>query len=201
MNIASTQHHLVRPESSNQLLYDVSDKSSPFFLAVLLQATDTDVVLKGGLFVGQVAKLHRLDNSIDNHGGPEASSETEEQHLAALVTPERLHRCIIHDFNRTFEGCFKVKTGPSFAKIPWFRNRPIPDDRTRITNGDGFILPIGDQFPHAANHSLWRQSRPGIKFSPALLTGHKDLYVSPANINYQHIHGGLHGAKRVALET
>src|SRR5438105_11000247 len=118
MNIASTQHHIVRSEGSNQLLNDVSDKASPFFLAVLLQATDADVVLKGGLFVGQVAKLHRLDNSIDDHGGTEDSSETEEQHLGALVTPERLHRCIIHNLNRTFEGCFKVETGPSFAKVP-----------------------------------------------------------------------------------
>src|SRR2546425_6283432 len=138
MNIASTQHDIVRSEGSNQLLNDVSDKASPFFLAVLLQATDADVVLKGGLFVGQVAKLHWLDNSIDNHGGTKASSETEEQHLAALVTPERLHRCIIHDVNRTFEGFFKVKTGPSFAKISWLRNTPVPDVRTRITHADGF---------------------------------------------------------------
>ena len=136
MNIASTQHHIVRSEGSNQLLNDVSDKSSPFFLAVLLQATDADVVLKGGLFVGQVAKLHWLDNSFDNHGGTKASSETEEQHLAALVTPERLHRCIIHDFNRIFEGCFKVKTGPSFAKIPWLRDRPVPDDRDAYGRSD-----------------------------------------------------------------
>src|ERR1700682_4636931 len=158
MNVASSEHHIVGLEGSNQALHNILDKTPPFCLAVLLQSPDPNVVLKGGFFVRQVSQLHRLDNSIGNPGGTKASSETKEQHLAAFVTSQRLHRCIVYDFDWTLKGCFEIETGPSFAQIPWFRNRPVPEDRTRITNGDGFILPIGDQFPHASNHPLWCQS-------------------------------------------
>src|SRR4029077_5471926 len=119
--------------------------------------------------------------------------ESEEQHLATFVAPERLHRCIVHDLDRTFEGCFEVETSPSFSKIPWLRNRLVPKNWTGITDGNGFVLPIRNELLHASNHLLWRQSRAGLKLTVSLLTGGEDLDVSPSNINYEYVHDRLPG--------
>src|SRR4030095_5998888 len=127
-----------------------------------------------------------------NHVVSKAGSETEKQHLATLITPERLHRCIVHDLDRTFESRFKIEAGPPFSTVPWLRHLPVPKNWTGVTDGNSFILPIRDELLHAGNHLLWCQSWTGIKLAMNLVAGGKDLHVSSAYINNQHIHRALH---------
>src|SRR6516225_886590 len=136
---------------------------------------------------------------MHNHGRSKTSSETEKQHLATLITPERLHRCIVYDLDRTFESRFEIEADPPFAKVPWLRNRPVPKNRTGVTDGNSFILPIRNELLHTGNHLLWRQSRTGIKLAMNRVAGGKHFYVSSAYINNQHTHrvlvvdiGGTH---------
>src|SRR5439155_15380271 len=74
-HVASAEHHFVRFDRSDQALDHVSDVASPFFLPMLLEAANPDVVLEGGLLVRQVAQLHRLDNAIHDQGGPKTGPE------------------------------------------------------------------------------------------------------------------------------
>ena len=50
--------------------------------------------------------------------GTETGSEAQEEHLAALVAPEGLHRGIVHDFYRTLERGFKVEPYPPASEVP-----------------------------------------------------------------------------------
>ena len=76
--VTSSEHDIIRFECGNKTLHDIGNKTPPFPFPVLLQSPDTDVVLEGGFFVGQVAKLHRLENAIYDHGGTKAGSQSQE---------------------------------------------------------------------------------------------------------------------------
>ena len=75
-DVTSAEHHVVGFEGRNQALHGISDIIPPFFLAMLLQSANSNVVLKGALLVRQVSQLHRLDDAIHNHRGPKASPQS-----------------------------------------------------------------------------------------------------------------------------
>ena len=95
---------------------------------------------------------------------------------------------IVQHLHRTFECRFEVETAPSFSKIPRFRNRPVPEDRSRITDGYDVILPVRHEFPHSGNHPFRCQRRPGIKLAMSVLARSRDLDVSSTDIDNQHVH-------------
>src|SRR5882672_8063780 len=119
-HVASAKHHVVRFDGSNEALHHVSDITSPFFLPVFFEAANSNVVLKSGLLVRQVAQLHRLDDPIDDQRGAETGPQSQKKHLAAFVTSQRLHGRIVHDLDGAFECGLEVETGPCFSQIPRF---------------------------------------------------------------------------------
>src|SRR6266498_10274 len=187
-DVASPKHHFVRLDGSNQAFHDVGDIRPPFFLAILFEAPNADVVLKSSLLVRQVPQLHRLDHAIHDQGGSKAGSQTQKKHLAAFVTSQRLHGSVVHDFDRALEGSFEVKTDPSLSQIPRFRNRPAAEDWSRVTDGYDVILPVRHKYPNLGNHPFGRKCRSGLKPTMNVLTSGQDLHVSSANINDQHVH-------------
>src|SRR5262245_36336242 len=106
----------------------------PFLFSSLFQAALADVILISSVLVRKVSQLHRLNGTIDDHGGTETGSQPQKQHLAALVTSQGLHGGIIDDLDGPLERGLEIKARPTTAEIVRFRERPIPDNHPGIAN-------------------------------------------------------------------
>jgi hypothetical protein len=61
-------------------------------------------MLERSIPVRQMAQLHRLDDAVDDEGRPQTGSEAQEEHLAALVGAQRLHRRVVDDLSPPWPG-------------------------------------------------------------------------------------------------
>src|SRR5262249_52747745 len=142
LDIAAADHSVVGLEYGNQASYDIGNVAAPFLLSVALESTPTHVILIGALLVGQVTKLYGLHDAVYNHRRSKPDSETEEQHLSAVVAAQRLHGCVVDDLYRAAECGSEIEREPSTAEIAWFGDRPAVDDWAGIADRDHVILPI-----------------------------------------------------------
>ncbi len=110
-----------------------------------------------------------------------------------FVASERLHGRIVQHLDRAFEGGFEIETGPTLSQIPGFRNGPVSEHRSGVTDGDNIVFPVSNEFPNFRDCPLWRQVRSGNKLPFAVLAGGKDLDVGSAYINCKNIHNGVDG--------
>src|SRR5215831_13234036 len=141
LDIAAADHGVVGLEGGNQASHDVANVEAPFLLAVALESAPTHIVLIRALLVGQVTKLHGLHDAVHNHRRSKPGSETEEEHLSALVAAQRLHGCVVDDLYRVAECGSEIERDPSAAQIAWFGDRPAMHDRAGIADRDHVILP------------------------------------------------------------
>src|SRR5258708_37830617 len=162
--------------------------ASPFLLSALLQALLANVIFIGSLLVGKVGQFHRFDGAVDDHGGTETGSQPQEQHLAAFVASQSLHGGVIHDFDRTLERGFKVKSHPAASEVMRFRHQPIPDNHSRVANRDHVILPVAGELLDSRDHLLRCQAGSGRKLPWLLLSAGENFHVVTADIDDQHIH-------------
>src|SRR5262249_27911096 len=95
-HVAAPEHNILRFERRDKLRYYVGDVALPTSLPPLLQSALSHIFLIGGPFVGQMAKLHRFDDAVDNHRRSKPRAQAKEQHLAAFVTSQSLHRGIVN---------------------------------------------------------------------------------------------------------
>src|SRR5215471_18141461 len=112
LDIATAENDVLGLEGCAQPLNNVDDVFPPFVLAVLLQTAKADVVLVRSLAIRKMAKLHRLQESVDDHGGAEARAQAEEQHASTFVAAQRLHGGIINSLDRASERLLEVKPHP-----------------------------------------------------------------------------------------
>lgn len=185
VDVAATKDYVVGLESGDQTFYDIRDMAAPFVNAVFLESSKADVIFKSTFLVRQMSEFHRLDDAIDNHRGAETGSETEEEHLAASVTSQRLHRRVVHNFDRSPERGFEIETPPTLSEVPRLGDRPVAKDRSRVADRDNVIRPILDQFSDLGDHPFWSQVFPGNECSWFDLAGGQELDVSSADINHQ----------------
>src|SRR5262245_28305163 len=143
-----------------------------------------------------MTKLHGFHDAVHDHGGTETGTQTQEEHLSALVAPQSLHSGIIDDFDGTYKRGFEVEPGPPASEVIGVRKRSISDDQPRIADGYRIILPVPDELLDACDHLFGSQLGPGWKFPRLLLSGGEDLYVGSAYIDNQHVHGVLLGSSR-----
>src|SRR6516165_3096810 len=74
-DVAAADHRIIGPQRRPETFDDVSHMTSPFFVAVALQAVAADIVLVGALLVRQMADLHRLYCAPHDQGGAKARSQ------------------------------------------------------------------------------------------------------------------------------
>src|SRR5262249_26600537 len=96
-----------------------------FLFYSLLQTALADVIFVGPFLVWKMAQFHRLYDTIADHRGTEAGSQSEEQHLATLVTSQGLHGCIVDHLDGVLKGGFKLEANPPFREVVRFGERPI----------------------------------------------------------------------------
>src|SRR5215831_16580568 len=108
--------------------------------------------------------------------------------MTALVAAQSLHRRIIDDLHGTVERLLKVKANPSRSEVTRFRNRPAPENSSRVPNGYDVILPIAGDLQNSRNHLCWRHGWSRRKRPVYAMPGCENLDVSTADIDNQHFH-------------
>src|SRR5262249_10127365 len=142
LDVASSKNDIVGLKRCNQAGHNIKHVVTPLLHAVLFQSTQSDVVLKRSLLVGEMGEFHRLDDSISDKRRSQAGSQTQKKQSTALVASQSLHSGIIYDFHRALEGGLKIKTNPSRSEIMRFYYRLAPENWPRISNRYHVILPI-----------------------------------------------------------
>ena len=108
--------------------------------------------------------------------------------MTALVAAQRLHRRIVDDLHGTVKSFLKVKANPSRSEVTRFRNRPAPENRSRVPNGYDVILPIVDNLLNSRNHLCRRHGWSRRKRPVYTMPGCENLDVGTADIDNQDFH-------------
>src|SRR5205814_10459726 len=103
--VSTADHDLVRLERCTEACDHVQHVLPPAPLAVALEPSDADVILERVPFlVRKVSELHGLEHALDDQGRAETGPEAEEEHAAAAVAAERLHRGVVDELHGPAEG-------------------------------------------------------------------------------------------------
>src|SRR5262249_29010784 len=114
-DVASSEHRVFWFKRRDESGDDVGNITPTFLLAAAVQSGFADIVLVSALLVGQVTELHRLHDAIDDHGRSEPRSQTQKEHLAALVAPQSLHRGVVDDLHGMAECRCEIEPDPATA--------------------------------------------------------------------------------------
>jgi len=187
-DIASSQNYIIGFKSGDQARHYIRHVTPPLFLASFFECLTPHVVLVRALFVREMAQFHWLQNAIHNQSRTEACAQTQEEHLAALIASQGLHRRIINDLNRTPERGSKIKANPPRCQVMRLGDRPVLDNCAGIAHRHRVIPPRSGEPLDAGDHLLRRHGGTGGKLPWRILPGGKNFHVSSADINYQHVH-------------
>src|SRR5580700_11957211 len=131
--VSAAQHHVVRIQRGLQLLGNFGHTAAPLFCSHSFEAAQSQIVLVAfAVFIGQMRQLHGLQNSVDDHRRSQPGSQSEKQHPAAFVTPNRLHGGIVQDFYRAAKRFLKFESHPTRAQVVRLAKRMPIDDGPRI---------------------------------------------------------------------
>ncbi len=133
--IAAAQHDVLGRQRGGEPRDDILDAFAPLALAVAYERLFADVILERRPAVRQVREFHRHQRAVDDERGAEPGAEAQEQHLAALIAAERLHRRIVDHPHRTSRTRPRSRNSPS--RVPGYAARrracgarPGPDSRS-----------------------------------------------------------------------
>ena len=137
-----------------QQLRGLEDHGLPLRFAELAQAALAGVVLERLVAEGQMRQLQRHQPSIVDEGGAETRAEPEEQHPAAFVAAERLHRGVVDDPRRDAERAFVVEAHPAATEVPRLLHDRATEDRAGDADGGDVERPVGGVLPDARDELL-----------------------------------------------
>ncbi len=92
----------------------------------------------------KVPQLHRLNDAIDDHGRSEAGSQPKKEHLSGPVAPKCLHGRIVDDLEAPECGG-KIEPNPAASQIMRVCRQAPVENRSRITNRYGVVVPIRNE--------------------------------------------------------
>ena len=93
--------------------------------------------------VREVSELHGLEHALDDQRRAETGPEAEEEHAAASVAAEGLHRGVVDELHGPAEGASEVEAHPAAAEVVRLRNHVPVDHRSGIADGDVVVGPVG----------------------------------------------------------
>src|SRR4051812_28544434 len=99
----------------------------------------------------------RNNLTVRDKSGSETGPQTEVEHAAPLVTPQRLHRCVIHHPQRATEGLGKIEVEPAPTEIVRLAGRSTVDDITGKSNGSAIKLPVSNGLRDLPDELIGRQ--------------------------------------------
>src|SRR5262245_24123163 len=182
--IPPTEHHAIGQERLHQNRRYFHHDATPFGFPRPLQSLAPERLPKRHpSFEGKLAKLQCENEFLVDQRGAESRAQTKEEHPAAFIASQRLHRSIIHYSHWKAKGGGEIETYPAGAKITRLRTRPLIPNQSRITNRDRLIAPLYGQLPNYF-HQLHRcQVLSGPPLSRLCLPRSQDFYIRSAYIN------------------
>jgi len=141
VDVASSEDHIIWFEGGDQASDNVLDIAPPFRFTHSFAPPDAHIVFIGSFSVRKMTQFHWLDDAIHDHGGAEAGSQSQEEHLSSLITPQCLHGSVVDEFYRTSQCGFKVESDPPSPEVARFRNRLTTENHTRIANRYSLVFP------------------------------------------------------------
>ena len=138
-------------------------------------------------------ELQRLSDAVGDHRRAEARAEADEQHPAAVVTPERLHDRVVHDLRRTAERAPEVEVDPALAEIGGLQDGPVVADRHRDPDARDVPGPALGRREHFLDHLARRHRRPGLDLARLDLALEEELDVRSADVDGEDTLLGWHG--------
>src|ERR1700723_2697921 len=97
-------------------------------------------------------EFHRRNDAVDDHGGTQPRSEAEEQHSAALVAADRLHRGVVQQYSGPVEGLAKIEPNPTGAEIVRLGHHFAVQDDAWVSDGDGLVGPVPGKRMYFRDH-------------------------------------------------
>ena len=119
--VAAPDHRFVRLQGGGESLHYISHAASPFPFAGTFKTRASNVSLVCVLSVRQVTEFHRFYRAVHNKGTTESRSETQKQHLAAVVAAQGLHGGVIDHLDGSAEGRGKIELHPTLSEVRRFR--------------------------------------------------------------------------------
>src|SRR4029453_9387009 len=114
LRVATTDDDIVGLQCGLESRYDVGDVSTPLLLAESFQSRLPDVLFIGPtLLVGQVCEFHRREDAVDDERGAQPCAEAQKEHVAPLVTAQRLHRGVVDHADGTPKRLLEVEPDPA----------------------------------------------------------------------------------------
>src|ERR1700686_5499624 len=187
-DVATTYYDIFGLKCRDQTFDHVFHEIAPAFLAEALEAQVAHVIFVGAFLIRQVTEFHRFDNAVYDHRRTESCSQSQEQHLAAPVTAERLHRRIIDNPNRQAERQRKIESQPARSQVVRFGDGTIVEYRPGKANGYDVVGPPPRKLLHAGDHLSRRHSGSGDDFPFLLLSRGKYFDMTPTDVDGQDFH-------------
>src|SRR5512146_1181004 len=129
LRVAAAEHDVVDEEGREEAIDDVEHVLSPVTRAELRAARRTDILLvRLAVAVRQVRELERNHGPVVDHRASQPGAESEEEHLAAVVAAECLHRGVVDHAHGTPEGPLEIEPDPTLAEVPRLSPRAILAD-------------------------------------------------------------------------
>jgi hypothetical protein len=198
--VAAAEDDVIGIQRRFEEFHDFRDVAAPFLLAQAFEAAKAEIVFVGFPFlVNQVREFHRLEKAVHDHGGAEAGAETEEEHVAAFVAAEGLHRSVIDDFHGEAEGFGEIESHPAATEIVGLAERASVDDGARVADGEAVELPIVGDFLDLFDHAGGGHGGAGREAAGFFLAGGEHFDIGATDVDHQDFRGfgrcfRLHGS-------
>src|SRR5262249_51703549 len=106
---------------------------------------------------------------------------------------------IVDDVDGAAERGREVESDPPGAEVNRVDQRPAVEDRSRVADRNGLVVPPGSGLHDPSHHLLGRQIWPGGEFARRILAGDQELDASPPNVDAKDVHGVLQRAQPAFL--
>ena len=151
--ISSAQHDAVTEQCCAEQVADAMHMLLPTLVAEPQQARLAEVVLvASALAIRQVRNLQRLHPPVIHDRRAESGAKSQEQHAAAGIAAQCLHRCIVDALHGLAECLLEVEGRPATTDIDRLAKWTVVLHRPRIPERDGLVVPVFRGFEDAARH-------------------------------------------------
>ena len=90
----------------------------------------------------ELAELERDDHVLRDQRRADAGAEAEEEHPAAFVAAERLHRGVVDDAHRAIECGREIEADPPRTEVARLGPRPLRAGESGIADRDRLVTPV-----------------------------------------------------------
>src|SRR6266566_4262637 len=115
--------------------------------------------------IRQIAELERHKSLVPHQCGAQAGAKSQKKHSPAMVTAERLHRCVVDHAYGYSERPRKIEVDPAFAQMFGVPGDSAVAHRRGETNRCNIKVPAAHVLLEFVDELGWAHSRTGNEFA------------------------------------